>query len=62
MMIMSIGNFRDIIGNIMNNSIEGWEKGPQHRFADYGQQRCWQRTKPRGEFLPVPDDAELPFK
>ena len=50
------------IGNIMNNSIEGWEKGPQHRFADYGQQRCWKRTKPRGEFLPVPDDAELPFK
>lgn len=50
------------IGNIMNNSIEGWEKGPQHRFADYGQQRCWKRTKPRGEFLPMPDDAELPFK
>ena len=50
------------IGNIMNNSIEGWEKGPQHRFADYGQQRCWKRTKPKGEFLPVPDDVELPFK
>lgn len=50
------------IGNIMNNSIEGWEKGPQHRFTDYGQQRCWKRTKPRGEFHPVPDDAELPFK
>lgn len=50
------------IGNIMNNSIEGWEKGPQHRFADYGQQRCWKRTKPRSEFLPVTDDAELPFK
>ena len=50
------------IGNIMNNSIEGWEKGPQHRFADYGQQRCWKRTKPRDGFLPVPDDAELPFK
>lgn len=46
----------------MNNSIEGWEKGPQHRFTDYGQQRCWKRTKPRGEFHPVPDDAELPFK
>lgn len=50
------------IGNIMNNSIEGWEKGPQHRFADYGQQRCWKRTKPRDEFLPVPDEVELPFK
>ena len=49
------------IGSIMNNSIEGWEKGPQHRFLDFGQQRSWRKILPRDVFLPVPQGAQLPF-
>ena len=50
------------IGSIMNNSIEGWEIGPQHRFKEYGQQRSWKRVKPITEFAPVPASIEVPFK
>jgi hypothetical protein len=31
------------INDIMNNTIEGWIPGPQHRFERYGQQRSWIR-------------------
>jgi len=30
----------------MNNTIDGWIPGPQHRFDRYGQQRSWVRVKP----------------
>ena len=33
------------INDIMNNTIEGWIPGPQHRFDRYGQQRSWVRVK-----------------
>ena len=33
------------INDIMNNTIEGWIPGPQHRFDHYGQQRSWVRVK-----------------
>ncbi len=49
------------IGSIMNNSINGWESGPQHRFKDYGQQRSWKRIKSEDGFAPVPEGAGLPF-
>lgn len=47
------------INNIMNTSIVGWKKGPVSRFSEYGTQRSWIRVS---EFIPVPDDEELPFK
>ena len=50
------------IGDILNNSIEGWSKGPQHRFEKYGPQRSWKRNEPSGGFIKVPDDTELPFR
>lgn len=31
------------INSIMNNTIDGWKAGPQHRFNNYGQQRSWVR-------------------
>ena len=49
------------IGSIMNNSITGWEKGPQHRFPAYGQQRSWKRIKDAEGFAKVPEQMELPF-
>ncbi len=37
------------LNEIMNKSIEGWEKYPtsdnQKRFKAYGKQRAWQRIK-----------------
>lgn len=53
-------DLRDI-NSIMNNSITGWAKGPQHRFAEYGPQRSWRRTKPKPEFVPVPEGEKVPF-
>ena len=50
------------IGSIMNNSISGWEQGPQHRFKEYGQQRSWKRIKSADGFVQVPEGAELPFE
>lgn len=33
------------INSIMNNTIDGWERGPTHRFGGaYGTQRSWQRV------------------
>lgn len=32
------------INDIMNNTVEGWIQGPQHRFDRYGQQRSWIRA------------------
>ena len=37
------------INDIMNNTIEGWIPGPQHRFDRYGQQRSWVRVKAPGK-------------
>ena len=42
--------------------IEGWSKGPQHRFEKYGPQRSWKRNESCGGFIKVPDDSELPFQ
>ncbi len=49
------------INSIMNNSIVGWEKGPQHRFEDYGSQRSWKRSSTRSEFTPIPEGDKVPF-
>ena len=49
------------INDIMNHSIEGWKKSPQHRFKEYGRQASWKRENSNGEFLPIPEDEELPF-
>ena len=48
------------IGSIMNDSVTGWEKGAQHRFEIYGQQRSWRRVKAEAfplieEQLALPD-------
>ena len=48
------------IGSIMNDSVTGWEKGAQHRFEIYGQQRSWRRSKAEAfplieEQLALPD-------
>ena len=42
------------INDIMNNTVEGWIQGPQHRFDRYGQQRSWVRCKD----LPDKDKTE----
>ena len=53
------------INDIMNNTVQGWEDGPQHRFQGYGQQRSWVRssvnspTKSNDGFLPVGDNPDL---
>lgn len=33
------------INDVMNNTIDGWTLGPQHRFDRYGQQRSWMRVE-----------------
>lgn len=50
------------INDIMNNSIEGWQKAPQHRFKDYGRQAGWKRETDSNGFLPMPENEELPFE
>ncbi|MCC8140176.1 MAG: virulence-associated E family protein [Lachnospiraceae bacterium] len=37
------------INSVMNNTIDGWSKGPQHRFPEYGQQRSWIRDSPTAD-------------
>lgn len=49
------------INSIMNNSITGWEKAPQHRFKDYGRQASWKRISDSNGFVQLPEDAQLPF-
>lgn len=49
------------IGDILNNSIEGWSKGPQHRFDKYGPQRSWKRIVNADGFQEVKAGTELPF-
>lgn len=49
------------INSIMNNSITGWEKAPQHRFKDYGRQASWKRISDSSGFVQLPEDAQLPF-
>ena len=54
------------IGDIMNNSIEGWEPAAQHRFSEpYGRQRSWRRvTKDQeleDDFKDLPKQMRLPF-
>lgn len=50
------------INDIMNNSIEGWQKAPQHRFKEYGRQAGWKRETDSNGFLPMPENEELPFE
>lgn len=50
------------INSIMNNSISGWEKAPQHRFRNYGRQASWKRKTDEIGFMKLPDDTELPFE
>lgn len=49
------------INDIMNNSIEGWKKAPQHRFKEYGRQAGWKREVDSSGFLPLPEAVEPPF-
>lgn len=44
------------INDIMNNTIDGWTEGPQHRFPMYGQQRSQKRIT-----VYVNQDGELPL-
>jgi predicted P-loop ATPase len=53
------------IGDIMNNSIVGWEKCSNQRYPEFGSQRSWRRIlkeEPVVEQLefPVIDDADIP--
>lgn len=50
------------IGEIMNQSIRRWVKGPQHRFAAYGQQRSWCRApaEPQEDYPVIEEQLELP--
>ena len=50
------------INDIMNNSIEGWPKAPQHRFKDYGRQAGWKRQSDDNGFHPVAEEVKLPFE
>lgn len=54
------------IAEIMNNSITGWKKGSTHRFAEYNQQRCYERVRDSDGFRYLKqDDAiqeSLPFE
>lgn len=55
------------LNDIMNSSIEGWEKYPksnnQKRFKGYGQQRAWQRIKKADDsgFVDINQQMEIPF-
>lgn len=55
------------IGDIMDNSIEGWMKHGNHRFGgNIGTQRSWKRIDPltdKNGFMKVPDaeQMEIPF-
>jgi len=49
----------NVINDIMNNTIDGWMQGPQHRFDRYGQQRSWIRKNSEPD--PAPDKmTEVP--
>ena len=53
------------IGDIMNNSVTGWQKCKNQRYAEYGTQRSWCRIpkeEPTVEQLefPVINDADIP--
>ena len=53
------------IGDIMNNSVTGWQKCKNQRYAEYGTQRSWCRI-PREESVveqlefPVIEDIDIP--
>ncbi|MDD6796657.1 MAG: VapE family protein, partial [Clostridia bacterium] len=49
------------INDIMNHSVEGWVKAPQHRFKEYGRQTGWRRAIDNSGFITVADDMKLPF-
>ena len=49
------------INDIMNHSVEGWDKAPQHRFKEYGRQTGWRRATDDNGFISVADDMKLPF-
>ena len=57
------------IGDIMNNSIVGWEKCSNQRYPEYGSQRSWRRIQKKEpiveqreitEDFPVIEDTDLP--
>ena len=57
------------IGDIMNNSIVGWEKCSNQRYPEYGSQRSWRRIPKQEpvveqleitEDFPVIEDTDLP--
>lgn len=57
------------IGDIMNNSIVGWEKCSNQRYPEFGSQRSWRRIRKKEpaveqleitEDFPVIEDTELP--
>ena len=50
------------INSIMNICINGWEKVTSHRFSRYGLQRGWKRRTDNQGFMPLPDNAQTPFK
>lgn len=51
-----------IVGGIMNDCIEGWEKVSSHRFEGrYGIQRAWRKIY-RPEFCDVTEESECPFE
>lgn len=52
------------INDIMNNSVEGWKQktGATRRFEKYGIQKYWYREEAvNKEFVPVPEQMEIPF-
>lgn len=57
------------IGDIMNNSIVGWEKCSNQRYPEFGSQRSWHRIRKKEpvvdqleitEGFPVIEDTDLP--
>ena len=57
------------IGDIMNNSIVGWEKCSNQRYPEFGSQRSWRRIRKKEpvveqleitEDFPVIEDTDLP--
>ena len=57
------------IGDIMNNSIVGWEKCSNQRYPEFGSQRSWRRIQKKEpvveqleitEDFPVIEDTDLP--
>ena len=50
------------IGNIMNNTIVGWQRVNNPRHTDYGRQKGWERIPCKDGFVPVHEQMEIPFQ